>query len=223
VITASLRSPGHGTEQPACRGARGTPCGTVSYTSGVAVGMKRLTAFAVALTFVTGIGIAAAGPDDVVAASVVLRDLGFSLTEVTPEKMPTASARRGVLVPTPWGEVLATIVSTPVDRMLRVPLAPNVDARQEWVLQPYVTAGTRKDVDADPVLEQAKPSTFADSGRTNLKAGAGVSLRLDENIELFGEFQFMRLNRSTEGRISVGPFGASVDSNGFSLGLSVRY
>ena len=195
----------------------------VRYTSAVAVGMKRLTAFAVALTVLIGAGSAAAGPEDVAAANVILRDLGFSLSEVAPERMPTSSARRGVLVPTPWGEVLAPIVSTPVDRMLRVPLAPNADARQEWVVQPYVTAGTRKDVDADPVLEQAKPSSFADSGRTNLKAGAGLSLRLDENIELFGEYQFMRLNRSTDGRVNVGPFGASLDSGGFSLGLSVRY
>jgi hypothetical protein len=184
--------------------------------------MKHLTALAVALNVLVGI-VATADADQLPTTSSLLRDLGFSLSEAAPDKTLPSSARRGVLVLTPWGEVEATIVSTPVDRMLRVPLAPNSDARQDWVLQPYVTAGSRKDVDADPALEQVKPSSFADSGRTNLKAGAGVSLRLDDNIELFGEYQFMRLNRSTDGRGAVGPLGTSLDAGGFSLGLSIRY
>ena len=185
--------------------------------------MKHLTALAVALNL--AVGVAAAGPDDVSVTGAMLNDLGFSLSDLAPDKLtlPSSSARRGVLVPTPWGEVEARIVSTPVDRMLRVPLTPNGDTRQDWVFQPYVTAGSRKDVDADPVLEQAKPSSFADAGRTNLKAGAGVSLRLDENVELFGEYQFMRLNRSSDGRGIAGPLGTSLDAGGFSLGLSVRY
>lgn len=198
---------------------------------GVAV-VKHLTALAVALNVVIGIGgsmaradqlAAAANSDQLSAATSVLRDLGFSLSDPTSDKSPTSSPRRGVLVLTPWGEVEATIVSTPVDRMLRVPLAPNADTHQESVLQPYVTVGSRKDVDADPALEQVKPSSFADSGRTNLKAGAGVSLRLDDNIELFGEYQFMRLNRASDGRGLSGPLGTSLDTGGFSLGLSVRY
>ena len=107
--------------------------------------------------------------------------------------------------------------------MVRVPLSPNPEPGQPR-LQPYVTAGTRKNVDSDPVLEQARPSAFADSGRTNLKAGAGVIFRFDDNVELFGEYQFMRLQRETEGRGALGgPLGTSLDASGFSLGISVRY
>jgi opacity protein-like surface antigen len=125
-------------------------------------------------------------------------------------------------VPTPWGDFEATIVSTPTDRMVRVPLSPNTEPAQQW-FQPYVTAGSRKDVDSDPILEQARASAFADSGRTNLKAGAGVIFKLDDNVEVFGEYHFMRLQRDAAGRGALGPVGTSIDASGFSLGISVRY
>src|SRR5207244_3496688 len=100
---------------------------------------------------------------------------------------------------TPWGDFEATIVNTPVDRMVRVPLSPNTQATPSW-LQPYVTAGARKNVDEDPVLDQARSAAFGgEAGRAaSLRAGAGVVFKLDGNVELFGEYQFMRLTRETE-------------------------
>ena len=176
----------------------------------------------VAVMGVLGATSVSAQPSESQEAATILRELGFSLNDLGPDKPIVRSApSRGLLVPTPWGEVEATIVSTPVDRMVRVPLSPNSESSQGF--QPYVTAGTRKNVDSDPVLEQAKPSSFADSGRTNLKAGAGVIFRLDNNVELFGEYQFMRLQRESDGRGSPGPLGTTLDASGFSLGLSVRY
>lgn len=154
------------------------------------------------------------------ASSAILRDLGFSLSDGGVDKNAISFTKSGLLVPTPWGDFEATIVSTPVDRMVRVPLSPNVEPGQSR-LQPYVTAGSRKNVDEDPILEQARPSAFADSGRTDVKAGAGVLLKLDDNVELFGEYQFMRLHRDDRG--VTGPLGTTVDTGGFSLGLSVRY
>ena len=47
--------------------------------------------------------------------------------------------------------------------------------------------------------------------------------KLDDNVELFGEYQFMRLQRETEGRGTLGPLGTALDVGGFSLGISVRY
>jgi opacity protein-like surface antigen len=152
-------------------------------------------------------------------ASTLLYDLGFSLSSTrTTTSQPRS--QNGVLVPTPWGEVEATIVSTPVDRMLRVPLSSGTDSSR---LQPYFTAGSRKNVDDDPVLEQARPTAFADESRTNMKAGAGVVWKVDDNVELFGEYQFMRLQRDGASRGALGPLGTSLDSSGFSLGLSIRY
>jgi opacity protein-like surface antigen len=78
-------------------------------------------------------------------------------------------------------------------------------------------------VDDDPVLEQARPTAFADESRTNMKAGAGVVWKVDDNVELFGEYQFMRLQRDGASRGALGPLGTSLDSSGFSLGLSIRY
>jgi opacity protein-like surface antigen len=179
----------------------------------------RLTALAVAFVALVGIGAAVAGTDEPPSGTSILYDLGFSLSGGSPDKQ---TMRKGLLVPTPWGEVEATVVSTAIDRMVRVPLSPNTDAGQSR-FQPYVTAGSRKNVDSDPVLQQARPSAFADSGRTNLKAGAGVIFKLDDNIELFGEYQFMRLQRDVEGRGTPGPVGTTLDAGGFSLGLSVRY
>jgi hypothetical protein len=155
-------------------------------------------------------------------ADTLLRDLGFTLQSGIPDKNSITFTNKGMLVPTPWGDIEATIVSTPVDRMVRVPLSPNSDSGQAR-LQPYVTAGSRKNVDEDAVLEQARPSSFGDTARSNFKAGAGVLLRLDDNVELFGEYQFMRLHRDTESRGTLGPLGTSLDASGFSLGLSVRY
>jgi len=152
----------------------------------------------------------------------LLRDLGFTLATEIPDKNSVTFTNHGLIVPTPWGDFEATIVSTPVDRMLRVPLSPNTEPGQ-LRLQPYFTAGARKNVDSDTVLEQARPAAFGDAGRTNFKAGAGVLLRLDDNIELFGEYQFMRLHRDVESRGTLGPLGTSVDTSGFSLGISVRY
>lgn len=147
----------------------------------------------------------------------VLFDLGFSLSG-GPDRNSVSFTKRGLLVPTPWGDIEATIVSTPVDRMVRVPLSPNTDP-QVGRLQPYVTAGSRLNVDSDPVLRQARPAAFADNARGgNLKAGAGVILQLDGNVELFGEYHFMRLQRDT-----TAAFGTTLDTTGFSLGLSVRY
>ena len=155
-------------------------------------------------------------------AASILTDLGFSLQTI-PDKNSVTFTNRGLLVPTPWGDFEATIVSTPVDRMVRVPLSPTPDSAGPFRLQPYVTAGSRKNVDSDAVLEQARPATFGDTGRTNFKAGAGLLLRLDDNVELFGEYQFMRLHRDAESRGSLGPLGTTLDTTGFSLGISVRY
>jgi hypothetical protein len=157
-------------------------------------------------------------------ADTLLGDLGFTLQSGIPDKNSITFTNKGLLVPTPWGDIEATIVSTPVDRMVRVPLSPNGggDPGQPR-LQPYVTAGSRKNVDEDAVLEQARPAAFGDTGRTNVKAGAGVLLKLDDNVELFGEYQFMRLHRDVESRGALGPLGTTLDTGGFSLGLSVRY
>ena len=150
----------------------------------------------------------------------LLNTLGFSLQEAGPDKNSISFTKKGLLVPTPWGDFEATIVSTPLDRMVRVPLSPNTEPAQQRV-QPYFTAGSRKNVDDDPVLEQARAASFVDAGRTSLKAGAGLLLKLDDNVELFGEYQFLRLHRDDRG--SVGPLGTTLDTSGFSLGISVRY
>ena len=154
--------------------------------------------------------------------AAMLNDLGFSLQGTAPDKTFFSFTRRGLLVPTPWGDFEATIVSTPVDRMVRVPLTPT-ETGEPARFQPYFTAGSRKNVDSDTVLEQARPAAFGDSGRTSFKAGAGVLFKLDDNVELFGEYQFMRLNREADNRGIVGPLGTTLDTSGFSLGLSVRY
>jgi hypothetical protein len=60
------------------------------------------------------------------------------------------------------GDFEATIGSTPVDRMVRVPLSPNTDATSQWV-QPYVTAGARKSVDGDPAGAGARSRSVATS------------------------------------------------------------
>ena len=187
---------------------------TVTHARGLAV------ALGVTLVVTAGVAMAElpAAPD----ASALLQDLGFSFHGPAPDKNAISFTKRGLLVPTPWGDFEATLVSTPVDRMVRVPLSPNTEPGQQR-LQPYVTAGTRKSVDSDAVLEQARAATYGDSGRANLKAGAGVILKLDGNVELFGEYQFMRLQRDAEGRGSLGPIGTTLDTSGFSLGLSVRY
>ena len=161
-----------------------------------------------------------ANSDALTDPSLLLRDLGFSLSATRAATASQSPSPSGVLVPTPWGEVEATIVSTPVDRMLRVPLSSGTDPSR---LQPYFTAGTRKNVDDDPVLEQTRATTFADEPRANMKAGAGVIWKLDGNVELFGEYQFMRLQREGSSRSSIGPLGTGLDSTGFSLGLSIRY
>jgi len=190
----------------------------------VIAAVVRLAALVAVVSALMGSGVAGAGPDETAEALSVLRDLGFSLNPGAPERHTIGFTKKGLLVPTPWGDVEATIVSTPTDRMVRVPLSPASPQTEpgESRFQPYVTAGARKNVDSDPVLEQARPSAFADSGRTNLKAGAGVVWKLDDKVELFGEYQFMRLGRD-EGRGASGPLGTSVDSTGFSLGISVRY
>jgi hypothetical protein len=154
--------------------------------------------------------------------STVLTDFGFSLNPPTLDKNSITVTDRGLLVPTPWGLFEATLVSTPVDRMVRVPLSPNGEPGNQR-FQPYVTAGSRKNVDGDSVLEQARPSAFADTARNDLKAGAGVLFKLDENVELFGEYQFMRMGRDDGRGPSLGPLGGTLDARGFSLGISVRY
>ena len=156
-------------------------------------------------------------------ADTLLRDLGFTLQSGIPDKNSITFTNKGLLVPTPWGDIEATIVSTPVDRMVRVPLSPNGGDPGQPRVQPYVTAGSRKNVDDDAVLEQARPSSFVDTARNSFKAGAGLLLKLDDNIELFGEYQFMRLHRDAESRGTLGPLGTTLDASGFSLGLSVRY
>ena len=154
-------------------------------------------------------------------SSTVLSDFGFTLSTPGLDKNSLTFTDRGLLVPTPWGLFEATVVSTPVDRMVRVPLSPNGEPGNQRI-QPYVTAGSRKNVDNDSVLEQVKPVSFAESPRSDVKAGAGVLFKLDDNVELFGEYQFMRLRRE-DGRGAAGPLGTTLDAGGFSLGISVRY
>src|SRR5262249_35945932 len=104
---------------------------------------------ALALSVLAGVSAASAGPDESAATTSILKDLGFSLTESNADKTTSPGTKKGVLVPTPWGEVEATIVSTPIDRMVRVPLTSGSDTSPQ-VIQPYVTAGSRKNVDSDP-------------------------------------------------------------------------
>ena len=195
------------------------PCAILSPVKVAVLSARVLALVGVLLSLCTGP--AFADQQSQAAASALLRDLGFTLNAPGGiDKNSISFTKRGLLVPTPWGDFEASIVSTPVDRMVRVPLAPNTEPGQQR-LQPYFTAGSRKNVDDDPVLEQARASTFADAGRTNLKAGAGLLLKLDDNVELFGEYQFMRLHRDDKGGLS--PIGTSLDTTGFSLGISVRY
>jgi hypothetical protein len=184
--------------------------------------VARLTTVVVVLGAVVGFSVSPSLASDATSTTQLLGELGFSLTDPGPSK-GISFTKKGLLVPMPWGDYMATIVSTPVDRMVRVPISPNTDPGQQR-FQPYVTAGTRKNVDSDPILEQSRASSFADSGKTPLKAGAGILFKLDTNVELFGEYQFMRLQRETEGRGALGgPLGTTLDTSGFSLGLSVRY
>jgi hypothetical protein len=173
-----------------------------------------------ALVVLLVVGVAHGNEAPVVTTSGLLSDLGFTLQGPGPDKNAISFTKQGLVLPTPWGDFAATIVSTPLDRMVRVPLSPNTEPAQQR-FQPYFTAGARKNVDDDPVLEQARAASFADAGRTNIKAGAGVLLKLDDNVELFGEYQFMRLHRDDKG--ALGPLGTTLDSTGFSLGISVRY
>ena len=217
-----------------CRGAGGTKQITTdgvvaAWVGGIASGAiisavvvkQVLTTIGVVL-MVTWLGFAEvdANSEARADASALLHDLGFSLSSTRQNTASTRPGHGGVLVPTPWGEVEATIVSTPVDRMLRVPLSAAPDVSR---VQPYFTAGSRKNVDDDPVLEQTRAATFADEPRTNMKAGAGVLWKVDGHVELFGEYQFMRLQRDGTSRAALGPLGTSLDSSGFSLGLSIRY
>ncbi len=185
--------------------------------------MRGVAAVVTGFMILVGAGVANAestrAPGD---AAAMLNELGFSLQTSAPDKHLPTFTKRGLLVPTPWGDIEATIVSTSIDRMVRVPL-PTTEPGQPLV-QPYVTAGTRRNLDSDTVLQQVRPSAFADTGRSNgLKAGAGLLFKLDDNVELFGEYQFMRLNRDAEARGAVGGLGTTLDTSGFSLGLSVRY
>jgi hypothetical protein len=185
------------------------------------VSLTPLVAAAVGAALLFTSGFARADQPRATASSSLLHDFGFSLTDTALDKNTITFTNRGLLVPTPWGDFQATIVSTPVDRMVRVPLSPNTESGQSR-LQPYVTAGARKNVDDDAALEHARATSFGDNGRTGLKAGAGLLLKLDDNVELFGEYQFMRLQRDGQGRGLVGPLG-TLDVSGFSLGISVRY
>lgn len=194
-----------------------------SYAILSAVTLRGTTIWTLFGVVLLGLGIPAARAEQPVSpTNSVLMDLGFSLTEIGPDKNSISFTKRGLLVPTPWGDFEATVVSTPVDRMVRVPLSPNADASQPRV-QPYVTAGSRKSVDEDPALESARAVSYASElGRgASLKAGAGVLLKLDDRVELFGEYQFMRLQR--DGGTGAGSLGTGLDSTGFSMGLSVRY
>jgi hypothetical protein len=183
--------------------------------------LRILAAAIAAVMLTTATPVSASDPVSPPKSTTILTDFGFSLDTPTLDKNAIRFTDRGLLVPTPWGLFEATIVSTPVDRMVRVPLSPNTDPGN-LRLQPYVTAGSRKNVDGDSVLEQARPSSFADTGRTDVKAGAGVLFKLDDNVELFGEYQFMRLRRDESRGSSLGSLG-TLDSSGFSLGISVRY
>jgi hypothetical protein len=193
---------------------------SVSYTSVVFARRPRLMAAAAAILLAAAT-IASADPASAPKSTTILTDFGFSLASPGIDKNTVTFTDRGLLVPTPWGLFEATIVSTPVDRMVRVPLSPNAEPGSGR-LHPYVTAGSRKNVDGDSVLEQARPASFADTGRTDLKAGAGVLFKLDSNVELFGEYQFMRFGRDEGRGSSLGALG-TLDSSGFSLGISVRY
>lgn len=191
------------------------------YTPRVPAMWSRMLAAVAGSMLVLVTSVASAQQPAAPKSSTVLTDLGFTLSTPGLDKNSITFTDRGLLVPTPWGLFEATVVSTPVDRMVRVPLSPNGEPGNQRI-QPYVTAGSRKNVDDDSVLEQLKPVSFAETPRTDVKAGAGVLFKLDDNVELFGEYQFMRL-RKDDGRGVAGPLGTTLDAGGFSLGISVRY
>lgn len=105
---------------------------------------------------------------------------------------------------------------------LRVPLSRD-DSRSVARFLPYLSVGSTFPADGDP--RSAPGSVYEnlrDPARRGMDVGAGVSWRVGERVELFGEYRFLRVNPDPTEAIGGGLLRRDVEGPYLKGGFSIR-
>jgi len=127
--------------------------------------------------------------------------------------------------PSPFSYLDISVVRDGTESALRMPLAPGEDARDSarfGRFVPYVSVGaslleqeTGRDATGPPFEDARNP-------RKGVEIGAGVTWKLFERVELFGEYRFLNVNPDPAESASTGLFRRDLDGPTLKGGINIR-
>jgi hypothetical protein len=114
-----------------------------------------------------------------------------------------------------------TLLAKPDDTFVRLPLAP-----QRWSLfgrmQPYASLSPRTHAPAEEATGLATPIRETDALSKGVDVGAGMSWRLSDRLELFGEYQLLNMGgRNAQPDVPLGR--RDLDAPSLKGGFSIRF
>ena len=125
------------------------------------------------------LGVLAAGPATAEPESLQ----GLSFLDPAPASTPTP----------PLGGLDLSVVRDGTESTLRVPLSRD-DSRAAARLVPYLSVGSTFPSDDPRSTPTSVYEDLRNPTRRGMDVGAGLTWRLGERVELFGEYRFLRVN-----------------------------
>jgi hypothetical protein len=138
-----------------------------------------------------------------------------------PLRALVAAGFLGLLAAGPTAAEPDSLVRDGAESTLRVPLSRD-DSRAAARLLPYLSVGSTFPSD-DP--RSAPTSVYEDlrsPTRRGMDVGAGLSWRLGERVELFGEYRFLRVNPDPTEAIGGGVLRRDVEGPYLKGGFSIK-
>ena len=115
-----------------------------------------------------------------------------------------------------------SVVRDGTESTLRVPLTPRQDSRAIGRLVPYLSVGSTFLTDSS-IRDNAVPyEDMARTQKSGMDMGAGVAVKVTKNVELFGEYRFLRMNPDPTEAVGGGVLHRDVDGPYVKGGFSIR-
>ena len=153
------------------------------------------------------LGVLAAGP--VAAEPDSLQGLSFL------DPMPASTTTP------PLGGLDLSVVRDGTESTLRVPLSRD-DSRGAARLLPYLSVGSTFPSDNPRSAPTSVYEDLRNPTRRGMDVGAGLTWRVGERVELFGEYRFLRVNPDPTAAIGGGVLHRDVEGPYLKGGFSIR-
>src|SRR5499426_1946321 len=115
-----------------------------------------------------------------------------------------------------------SVVRDGSESTLRVPLAPREDSRAIGRLIPYLSVGSTFLTDSS-IRDSGVPyEDMSRAQKSGMDMGAGLAVKVTKNVELFGEYRFLRMNPDPTEAVGGGVLHRDVDGPYLKGGFSIK-